>query len=310
MKYLGVILSQSSLVLLLLATGQVAFADEDESKAINRKDSVLVPQSARFELEGIQDERYQLAGRLSVKRRFNGTSANPPYRDVVHFFCFDGDEIKVSTFTDSRLESRLLKRLVSGRSLSVIATVRFELVRVGHDGINISNRLVAYLESFKEVNAEEICVAAQAANFDATDCERYKATLGPDYEKEGLAVSLGNVSVRSKVTPRGSALGIHGIRVFNTTSKVATIEIVKVLIEQEGVIQPCVLSKRTRAPQSWNVDAEDWSDGHYKDGSSPGTLWMFDHSEPIVPEKKVEVRLELKLNGGESLILTRIVDPV
>jgi hypothetical protein len=291
---------------------QVAFAAEKEQVTHDGGKAVseTISQSARFDLKDIKDDRYALVGRLSLRRQFLGTRATPHYQDVVQFHCFNGDELKFLSFTDPELESRLSKRLANGRALPAMLTVRFERKLAGHDGINMRVRLVAHIEACKPTTAESICAAAEAAGFDAADSERYKAALDPDFEKDGIAVSLGKISVRSKVTPRGSALGIHGIRVFNTTSKVVTIGIIGLSIEQEGVSQRCVLNKRTRAPQSWDVEAGGWSDGIYEKGKMPGILWMFDRSGPIEPEKKVKVQLEFKLNGSDPIILTRIVDPI
>lgn len=312
MKHTYIILPQVSLALLILATTQVAFAAENESVTHDRGKAVSKKtlRSARFDLKDIENDRYDLVGRLSIRRQFMGTRATPPFRDDVQFHCFNGEELKFATFTSPELESHLSKRLTNGRSLPVVMAVRFERKRVGHDGINMRHRLVAHIETCKPTTAESICAAAKAAGFDAADSARYKAALDPDFEKDGIAISLGKVYVRSNVTPRGSALSIHGIRVFNSTSKVATIEIVGLSIEQKGVSQRCVLNKRTRAPQSWDVEAGGWSDGFYEKGKMPGILWMFDRSGPIEPEKKVKVQLEFKLNGSKPITMTRIVDPI
>jgi len=280
--------------------------DTKEEKTV----AVTIPKSARFDLKDVEDDRYLLVGRLSLRRQFLGTRSTPQYQDIVAFHCFNGDELKFSSFTDPELKSDLSKRLTNGHELPAMLTVQFESKRVGHDGINMSVRLLAQIEACELFTAESICTAAtEGAGFDAADSERFNAALQPDFEKDGIAVSLGNVSVRSKVTPRGSALSIHGIRVFNSTTKDAKIEIIGLTIEQDGKSQKCTLSERTRAPKSWNVAATTWSDGNYEKGSMPGTLWMFDRSGEIEPGKKVKVQLEIKLNGGDPILLTRIVDP-
>ncbi len=303
---------QISLFLLILATACVAYSagKEPEVSQGGAAVSETIPPSARFDLKDIADDRYVLVGRLSMGRKFLGTSATPPYHDFAQFHCFNGDELKFSTFTEPELESRLMKRLVKGRSLPVMLTVRFERIRVGHDGLNMSERLIAQIEECKAATAEAICAAAEAAGFEAADSERFKSTLDPDLERDGVAVSLGDVWVRSKTTSRGSALAIRGIRVFNTTPEVATIEIIGLKFEQGGESQRCDWSERMRTPRRWQVEAGGWSDGNYEDGKMPGVLWMFDPSGPIEPRKEVKVQLELKLNESEPLILTRTVDPI
>lgn len=271
--------------------------------------SEAVPQSAHFDLENIKEGQCELVGRLSLKRQFLGTRATPSFHDSVIFHSFSGEELKRSSFTNPELEGRLMKGLAGGHSIPATMTVRLEGKRIGHDGINMSNVLIAHIEAWKPAPAEAICAAAEDAGFDEAAAVSYQAALDPDWVKEGIAVSLGKVYARSKMTPRSVALAIDGIRVFNTTSEVASIEIIELTIEQGGVSRPCVASKRSGAPMTWQVEAKSWSDGIYEKGRVPGTLWMFDSPEPIQPGKEVTLRLKLKLNG-EALTLTRTVDPI
>jgi hypothetical protein len=312
MKHKNIVLPHISLIFSILATTLIACAAEKEPVTQYGGEAVLetIPRSARFDLKDIKGDRYDLVGRLSLRRQFMGTIATPQYHDVVQFHCFNGDELKFPSFTDPESESRLVKTLANGRSLPAIVTVRFERIRVGHDGINMSERLVAHIDAFKPTTVESIRAAAEAAGFDAADYSQYKAALDPDVVKGGIAVSLGEVSVRSEVTPGAAALAIHGIRVFNSTSEVVSVEIIGLVIEQEGVSQRCVMNKRSSGPHSWQVEAASWSDGAYEQGEMPRILWMFDPPEPIEPKKKVAVELELKVNGKEPLTLTRNVDPL
>ncbi len=312
MKHQPIFLVRISLLLLVLASVDAGCCAERESEVPGDGKEVVmaVPRSARFDLKEIADGHHVLVGRLGLRRQFLGTRATPSYRDLVQFHCFNGEELKFSGFTTPGVEDRLAERLADGRQLPVMMSVRFERVRVGHDGINMSERLVARILECEEMTAESIRAAAGTAGFDAAACESFTAALAPDLVKDGVAISLGDVFVRSKPTPRAAAVGIHGVRVFNTSSVVATVEITGLTIEQAGVSQRCVLSERWRAPRSWKVEAGGWSDGKYEEGKMPQTLWRFDPAGAIEPGKKVEVRLEVKLNGGEPVVLTRSVDPV
>ncbi len=291
---------------------QIAFANEKElvTQHGDKTISETILRSARFDLKDIKEGRYNIVGHINLRRRFSGTRAIPPYHDGVQFSCFSGDDLKFSTFKDPELESSLLKLLANGRSLPVVITVRFERIRVGHDGINMSDRLVAHIEECKPTTTESIFTTAEAAGFGAADFLRFKTALKPDFVKDGIAVTLGKVSARSKVTPRGVALSIHGIRVFNTTAKIISIEITELTIQQDSVQLQCVRSKKSQAPHSWQVKAASWSDGVYEKGKMPRILWMFDPSGTIKPRKKVTVQLKLKLNSSKTVILTRTIDPL
>ncbi|MGJ8657929.1 MAG: hypothetical protein ACSHX6_15885 [Akkermansiaceae bacterium] len=297
---------------LLLASMLGASAIAQELVEVKPAMEVLhkIPQSAHFDLQEIENDQYQLVGRLNIQRRFLGTRATPPYQDVVQFHCFNGDELKFSSFTDDKLEKNLLKILANGHSLPVVMTVRFERKRVGHDGINMSERLLAHVEACQPATAESIVTAAKASQFDATAAENYLEALNPDLVKDRIAISLGKIYVRSKVSPRASAFSIHGIRVFNTSSDRVSIEIIEVTIEQESVTQHCQPSNRSKSPQSWQVAPNSWSDGIYEQGKMPRVLWMFDPAKPIKPEKKVTIKLKLKLNKSEVLTLERTVDTI
>ena len=72
--------------------------------------------------------------------------------------------------------------------------------------------------------------------------------------------------------------------------------------------QECTMNGRTRAPQSWEVEAKSWANGSYQPKKMPGTLWMFDSAKPIKPKEKVKVSLEFKLDDGDSISITRVLE--
>ena len=294
--------------LLFLAISPI-FSPTTKAEAAKREETVI-PESARFSHSDIGGDRYELVGRLSLRRQFLGTRATPPFRDIVQFHFFNGDELKRSTFSDPELESRLVKRLMDGKSLPVVLTARFELKRIGHDGINMSEVLIPHIESFEAATAENICAAAEAGEFDEEDSKNFKSALTPGFEEDGISISLGKIYARSKVSPQGSPFSLHGIKVFNSTTKDVEVELVSVNIEQDGATQKGLTHERSRTPLKWHVKSKSWSDGIYEDGKMPGTLWMFSVPEPIKPDSKVTVRLEIKLDGNDPIILKRIVDPI
>ena len=300
---------------LVLATMQIAcvfvVAQEAKDQVAGKAGVTAIPALAYFDQKDIdQDGRYVLVGRLSLGRQFLGTRVTPPYRDVVRFHFFNGDELKFSSFTDQAMEDRLAKSIAHGRSVPAVLTTQVDRKIVGHDGINRSERLVTKVESYKLISAESILGPAKTEGFGEVEFERFKAALDPDFEKDGIAVTLGKITVRSKVTPRGSALSIQGVRVFNATAKPVTIEVTDLTIQQDGVSQKCTLSPRCRTPQSWQVEASSWSDGVYQQGKMPANLWTFDRPKPIKWGTKVEVKLTFKLNGNEPVTVTQVVQPI
>ncbi len=291
---------------LSLATN-VTIIRAEEVLTPNKLDEVI-PQTARFNLNGINNQRYTLVGRLSIERKFMGSRANPPYHESARFHSYNGELLKFSSFTDAALEKVMLKSLAKGNSIPVMLMVRFESTRVGHDGRNISERIIAHIEACKKITAESICSAAEAAGSNAADSLRYMKALKPDIVKNGIGVSLGTVTVKAKPTPRGAALSIKGIKVINATSKPVTIKLVKATLEQGGKAYKCLLHQRSRAPLNWEVEGESWSDGVDTKGAAPRNLWMFNHSGTIDMAQKVTLKLELKLNGSDTIALSRTMD--
>lgn len=292
-------------VFLILMLGIMLISSSKASEADK------IPESAHFDFKEVKGDNQVLVGRLGLKRRFLGTRATPSYEDKIVFHSFRGDELKFSTFTELAVEREMLNLLANGRSLPVIMIVRFETIRVGHDGVNMSDRVVAKIEVCKRLSAKVVCSAAEEAGFDKAESVKFMKTLAPDAEKDGVLMSLGEVYARVKPAPRGSPISIYGINVFNTTSKAITVEISEVIIEQDGVKRKCKIDK-TAAVKAWKVEARSWSDGEYEKGKMPNNKWRFhliDPSKPIVADKKITLTLVLKINGKESLSLTRMVDP-
>ena len=310
MKHTSLALSRILLVALVLMTTQIASAVENES-AVQENDTVLepIPKNARFDLKGVDEEVYAIVGRLSIRRQFLGKRVTPAYRDAVQFHCFNGTELKLSVLTNSKLEKRLLKRLANGHSLAVVATVEFERIQVGHDGINSRDRLIPRIGATDLATVESICAAAEAAGYKTADCEQFKSSLKPDYQKDDIAVSLGNVFPRLKGNPRVATVGVSGIKIFNSSSKTAKIEIVSLSVEQEDETQECALNPRSQASKSWHVEAGDWADGAYETGAMPKTVWIFDGSKPIDPKAKLKVHFKFKLNDSDPVTITRTVTP-
>lgn len=271
----------------------------------------VIPPSAHFDQQDLREDREVFVGRLTLHRRFLGTRAEPAYEDSVRFHCFDGSELRLLTFVDDDLKQQLRDRLAAGRPLPAVVTVCFERVRVGHDGINVGERLVPRVEQCQLTTDDAVCAAAQAADFDESDCARFVDALEPDYFLDGIAISLGQVLVRPQVPPRWptSSVTINGIQVFNTTPDDVTIEIVGLEIEQNGTRQPCALNEQ-RSLRHWQVAAESWADGVYESGIMPQNRWYFDPAEPIVADQAVTVYLEIKINGKDKATLERIVVPM
>ena len=288
-------------LMLAVLIAQPTHADETEANNI--------PESARFDQKKIEAGKQQLVGRLSLRRQFLGTRATPQFRDTVQFNSFDGEKLEFTGFLSPQLETQVVSKLVTGHQLAALVNVRFEPAVAGHDGINMQKRLRAKISRWQPITADQACAAAKAAGRSAEDCERFKAALTPDFEKDDIAISLEKAVVRAEVTPRGTAVSLLGLRVFNTSNKSVTITINQLSIEQDGKTQRCTLKKKSTAPLSWTIGAKSWADGHYEEGKSPRVSWGFDREGSIEPDKKVKVLLELKLDDGEPFTITKTVDP-
>ena len=106
-----------------------------------------------------------------------------------------------------------------------------------------------------------------------------------------------------------ATVGVSGIKIFNSSSKTAKIEIVSLSVEQEDETQECALNPRSQASKSWHVEAGDWADGAYETGAMPKTVWRFDGSKPINPKAKLKVHFKFKLNDSDPVTITRTVTP-
>lgn len=267
--------------------------------------------SAQYRAAELKEGFAVLVGRLVLHRQFMGTRAEPAYVDSVRFRFFDGSDPKFISFNHDAEQRRMIEQLKAGRSLPAVLTVEVEKVRVGHDGINMRDRLVTRVQACTLTEADLIIAAAKEVGFDEAACDAFARDLEPDAEQQGVVVVLGGVSVRPKIEPgwKTPAVFVGGIRVFNNTDEDATIEIVGLSIEQDGVKQQCPLNQTT-SPRSWRVAAGTWSNGIYEQGKMPKTRWTFDPTKPIDPEKPVSAHLQIKINNGEPITLKRTVEPM
>lgn len=280
------------------------------SNALEEAPEPILP-SAHFGQKDLRAGFEVVVGRLVLHRHFMGTRADPMYHDSVRFRFFDGSELSFLKLADEKLEQQMIEQLRAGRSLPAVLTVDIERVRVGHDGINVSQRLVPRVETCLLTSVDLVCAAAKDAGFDVEACNAFANAVEPDVSQDGIAVSLDRVTVRPKTPPRWktSAVFIDGIRVFNTTPDNATIEIIGLTIEQDDVTQACSMDPQ-KSPRTWRVAAKSWSDGVYAGGEMPQNRWRFNPSRPIDPGEKVTVHLEIKINGGEKMSLKRTVEPM
>ena len=263
--------------------------------------------AARFDQEGLTDGEHQIVGRLSVRRQFLGTRATPAFMDVIQFHSFDGAELKFLKFADEELQQRLLKQLVNGKGIPVLIAANLEVKRVGHDGINMSTRITGTIESCEELSSETVAIAAATVGCEEEALKRYKASLKPEAISKDVAVSLGHVYVRSKTSRRGSGVSISNISAFNSSNDPATVSIKRLQIEQNGNAQKGRLSDPS-GPETWEVEAQSWSDGVYEEGEMPQRLCAFEPADPIEPKEEVTIEIEIEING-EVVTLRRTVTP-
>ena len=286
-------------VLFSLAITQTAYSQGEK-----------VPESAFLGVADLKLGEQEIVCRASIVRKFMGTRANPPYWDTVEFYCFDGKKLQFSTVEDPNLRALFMEQLTGGHSLPVLLTVDVKSVRVGHDGINMSQRMVPNVVEYQPLTIEAIKAAAKAAGLDDAVANSFEQSLSPDGEADGVAVSLGNIFIRSKANRSGSGLGIAGIQVFNSNSEEATIKINRVWSQQGDQTQEYELTKRSAGPLKWTVASESWSDGVYTDGKMPKNLWQFKPSTPLEPEQEVILNFEIQVNDGEPMTLTRTAEPI
>lgn len=263
--------------------------------------------AARFDQEGLTDGEHQIVGRLSVRRQFLGTRATPAFMDVIQFHSFDGAELKFLKFADEELQQRLLKQLVNGKGIPVLIAANLEVKQVGHDGINMSTRITGTIESCEELSSETVAIAAATVGCEEEALKRYKESLKPEAISKDVAVSLGHVYVRSKTSRRGSGVSISNISAFNSSNDPATVSIKRLQIEQNGNAQKGRLSDPS-GPETWEVEAQSWSDGVYEEGEMPQRLWAFEPADPIEPKEEVTIEIEIEING-EVVTLRRTVTP-
>ena len=169
------------------------------------------------------------------------------------------------------MRATILKQLVSGYSRPVLLSVDTKSVRVGHDGINMSERMIPEVLEYQPLTIDAVRAAAKEAGIADADVDRFEEALAPNVVRDGVAVSLENVFIRSKANRSGSGLAISGVQVFNSTVDEVTIKLKRVWTEQGSEPQQYELSDST----SWTVAAESWSDGIYTDGEMPKKMWQF-----------------------------------
>lgn len=275
--------------------------------SLNAQENTNTPPKLRFDLKNLSEGQYNLVGRFTLKRQVLGTKAGPTYRDSLQFHSFRGAPLKFSTLTNSELENTLIKKLANGHSLPVIAFAEITETTTGHDGINSSKRLVTNIKTCKPITAERLHSVATVTGIEEAEFQKFKATLAPDYEKDGIALNFGKIAVIPNPTPRGSGLSIHGIHLFNTTDNPVTVTLTKITLTQGNTTQEVITSKRSNAPKTWQIPANDWSDGHYEVNQTPRTLWLFNHTKPIQIDQDITVTLNLKINDT-PITLTKIIN--
>jgi hypothetical protein len=298
---------------ILILVGTFALAqDETHSPRTtggNSDGETEIPESACFKMSDLESGECKMVGRLSITRKFLGTRAETQVKDVVQFHFLDGDELRFLRFEDGELESRFVGQLGNGQCVPVLIKGKITKTRVGHDGINMSTRLVARIEECEQVAMEALYASAIAKGFEEADVKRFESTFEPDAaSSNGIAVSIGRVFVRSKTARNGSGLSINGIRVFNTHSEDVAVKVTRMWSKQGEAIQDYELAERSRGPKSWVVAAGSWSDGVYEEGQMPRVLWTFTPAQPIESDTPLTLHLELQLNG-EAVTITKTVEP-
>ena len=291
------------LALFSLSITQFAFSQNETDQADTPE--VVIPETALFNMADLEEGEQQIVCRASIMRQFLGKRATPSFQDSIKFYCLDGAELRFAQVTDDKLKDSILEQLVSGYSLPVLLTINVNKVTVGHDGVNRSKRMVPEVVECQILNVDAVKAAAKGAGVDDADAEQFEQALAPNAVQGGVGVSLENVFIRSKANRSGSGLAISGIQVFNSTADEVTIRLKRVWTEQGSETQQYELSD----PTSWTVAAESWSDGIYTDGEMPKKMWQFKPSALIEPGEQVTMHLEIQINEGEVMTLTREVEP-
>ena len=296
------------IVLVLLSPASFLHAQSDSMKTEDAAASEQVPESAHFSATGLEEGEQTIVGRLSLRRQFLGTRATPAFRDSVQFHCFDGSELRFVKFSDADLESQFAKQLSNGYEIPVMITAVGKQVTSGHDGINQRIDFTAKILKCETLTPEAFTAAAESVGYKEASIKKFEAALKPDAISKEVAVSIEQIYVRSKESRQGSAVSFIGIEVFNPLTESASVKINSVSIEQDGKTQECQLSKRSKAPISWEIDPESWSDGVYEAKKMPIRIWAFEPAAEIEPNKKVTVNLEIEIND-EAVTVTKLVNP-
>ena len=291
------------LALFSFSNPQFVFSQNEADQADEAE--VEIPATAVFKLADLREGEQEIVCCPRIVRRFMGTRATPPFLDTIKFYGVDGNELRFAGIEDEGLKAAILKQLVSGYSRPVLLSVNTKSVRVGHDGINMSQRMIPEVLEYQPLTIDAVRAAAKDAGIADADVDRFEESLAPNVVQDGVAVSLENVFIRSKANRSGSGLAISGIQVFNSTADEVTIKLKRVWTEQGSEPQQYELSDST----SWTVAAESWSDGIYTDREMPKKMWQFKPSAPIEPGQQVTMHLEIQINEGEVMTLTRTIDP-
>ena len=283
----------------------------------NMKVKPNLAKSARFDLLGLKKLKANglgganLIGYYDLERMFLGTrhESSPQYSDHVVFHSFSGEVIRRLAFNSPEQEKDIIKRLSLKGRLPVSIFVRALSTRVGHDGVNMSQRLSYKVIYHREHEAALISSGARAAGESGNNILRFQAALKADAQEGDVSYTLGQVYVSSKPSPSGSVLWFNGIRIYNSSDKPVSVALVSASITQAGVTSECVLNPRWNPIDQWEVAAKHWSDGYYETGQMPRNKWAFDSTATINANMKAVVSVVLKVNGGKEITLRRAVDP-
>ena len=277
----------------LKITFAVALIAVANANVFAQDDITVIPQTAGFSIENLEPTELELVGSLGIRRFFQGTRAQPQYRDMLEFFSFDGKQLKFAKFSDPEIKERFLEKLAGGYRIPVVITATIESRRAGHDGINVAMRKIPTITKCEPTTVEAIGFAAKAAEIEQSAINDFELSLEPDAVSNDIAISVGRVYAKSKTARQASKVSVSYLKVFNPTAEPAKVEIKNLTVVQDGVTQ----TAKVEGVNAWEIEPQSWADGIYTSGKTPKRIWGFVPDEPVDTKLEATITINLLING-------------